>query len=379
MANAAPVTLHSINLTGLGAHTTYFYRVTSVDAATNSATAPAAPAAPATFTTNFATITDTTTANFGAGSPGTTTYVAATADGEVTLAPAAGSDFNGGSLPAGSASSVLAAGGEVTVSGGSLRVDGAWARTTGTFAPGRTLEFIATFTSTANQSVGLGNTLNESPWAMFSTRAGGALRVSTRSGTTPIELSLGTTYLGAPHTYRIVWTASSVVYSVDGAVVATQNTAIGTSMRGVVRDNTPGGNAVLVNWMRLTPVRPDRDVHLARHRRRVLRPVGQRVVERQRAGGNDGHRPLPHREQHQPQHLVERLRDARELRRADQRPVALHPVPGRHDHRVADPEPELQRHHDAVRRVSERREPGIPASSERGPAARRRSRQEREA
>ena len=256
MANAAPVTLHSINLTGLGAHTTYFYRVTSVDAATNSATAPAAPAAPATFTTNFATITDTTTANFGAGSPGTTTYVAATADGEVTLAPAAGSDFNGGSLPAGFASSILAAGGEVTVSGGSLRVDGAWARTTGTFAPGRTLEFIATFTSTANQSVGLGNTLNESPWAMFSTRAGGALRVSTRSGTTPIELSLGTTYLGAPHTYRIVWTASSVVYSVDGAVVATQNTAIGTSMRGVVRDNTPGGTAVLVNWMRLSPYAP---------------------------------------------------------------------------------------------------------------------------
>ena len=53
------------------------------------------------------------------------------------------------------------------------------------------------------------------------------------------------------------------MYSVDGAVVATQNTAIGTSMRGVVRDNTPGGTAVLVNWLRLTPVRPDRDVHLA--------------------------------------------------------------------------------------------------------------------
>ena len=174
----------------------------------------------------------------------------------MTLAPAAGSEFSGTSLQASWASSVLAAGGAVTVSGGSLQVDGAWARTTGTFAPGRTLEFIATFTSTANQSVGLGNTLNESPWAMFSTRSGGALRVSTRSGTTPIELSLGTAYLGAPHTYRIVWTASSVVYSVDGVVVATQNTAIGTSMRGVVRDNTPGGTAVLVNWLRLTPYAP---------------------------------------------------------------------------------------------------------------------------
>jgi hypothetical protein len=254
--NATPVTAHTINLTGLGAHTTYFYRVTSVDASTNSATAPASPAAPATFVTNFATIGDTTSANFSAGTPGTTTYVAQAADGEVTLAPAAGSDFTGTSLPTSFGTSVLAAGGEVTVSGGSLRVDGAWARTTGTFAPGRTLEFVATFTSAANQSVGLGNTLNEAPWAMFSTRTGGALRVSTRSGTTPIELSLGATYLGAPHTYRITWTATSVVYSVDGVVVATQNTSIPTSMRAVVRDNTTGGTAVLVDWLRLTPYAP---------------------------------------------------------------------------------------------------------------------------
>ena len=247
---------HTINLTGLGAHTTYFYRVTSVDASTNSATAPASPAAPATFVTNFATIGDTTSANFSAGTPGTTTYVAEAADGEVTLAPAAGSDFTGTSLPASFGSSVLAAGGEVTVSGGSLRVDGAWARTTGTFAPGRTLEFRATFTSTANQSVGLGNTLNEAPWAMFSTRAGGALRVSTRNGTTPIELSLGATYLGAPHTYRITWTAASVVYSVDGVVVATQNTAIPTSMHAVVRTTQLEAAAVLVDWLRLSPYAP---------------------------------------------------------------------------------------------------------------------------
>jgi methionine-rich copper-binding protein CopC len=253
VTSATPVTLHAINLTGLGAHTTYYYRVTSLDAATNSATAPASPAAPATFTTNFATIADTTSANFSAGTPGSATYVAQTADGEVILAPAGGSEFGGTSLPSTWASSVLAAGGSATVTGGSLVVDGAWARTNATFTPGRSLEFVATFTTTANQSVGIGNTLNESPWAMFSTRAGGALRISTRNGTTPIEVSLGTTYLGAPHLYRIDWSAASIVYSVDGVVVGTQNTAVPTGQRAVVRDNTPGGNAMVVNWLRLTP------------------------------------------------------------------------------------------------------------------------------
>ena len=245
------------------------------------------------------------------------------------LAPAAGSDFSGHVVAVQLGSSVLALGGDVTVSNGSLRVDGAWARTTGTFAPGRTLEFIATFTSTANQSVGLGNTLNESPWAMFSTRAGGALRVSTRNGTTPIELSLGTTYLGAPHTYRITWTSASVVYSVDGVVVATQNVSIPTSMRAVVRDNTPGGTAVLVDWLRLTPYAPTGHVHLAGARRRVIRPLGQRVVDRRCAGGHDGVGSGPHREQRHPQRHVERVHDARQLRLFHQRAVAVHPVPGR--------------------------------------------------
>ena len=49
--NGALVTNHSLPLTGLTAGTTYYYRVTSVDAATNSATSPTTPAAPLTFVT----------------------------------------------------------------------------------------------------------------------------------------------------------------------------------------------------------------------------------------------------------------------------------------------------------------------------------------
>ena len=48
-SNPTLATAHSISLSSLTPGTTYFYRVTSVDAANNSATAPASPAAPASF------------------------------------------------------------------------------------------------------------------------------------------------------------------------------------------------------------------------------------------------------------------------------------------------------------------------------------------
>ncbi|HLC42884.1 MAG TPA: LamG-like jellyroll fold domain-containing protein [Methylomirabilota bacterium] len=49
--NAALVTAHSITLTGLAPNTTYYYRVTSKDAATNSSTSPPVANSPASFTT----------------------------------------------------------------------------------------------------------------------------------------------------------------------------------------------------------------------------------------------------------------------------------------------------------------------------------------
>ncbi|MGE5570031.1 MAG: DUF4082 domain-containing protein [Rhodospirillales bacterium] len=48
---ATLVTAHSLTLTGLAPGTTYYYRVTSVDAASNSATSPAAPNPPLSFST----------------------------------------------------------------------------------------------------------------------------------------------------------------------------------------------------------------------------------------------------------------------------------------------------------------------------------------
>jgi hypothetical protein len=259
-SNAAMVTSHTVSLTGLQANATYYYRVTSADAAGNSATSPASPAAPSSFTTALASVTDATTADFTAGTVGTGAYVSQSDDGEVMAKPAAGSEFGGTTLPSGWSSTTLQTGGSSKVANGSLSVDGAYARTSSTFGPGRSLEFSGTFTTDANQSVGLGSDLSAAPWAEFSTRTGGSLWASTRSATgtqtnTQIDPSVfgEDSVLGSAHRFRIDWGASTITYSVDGVVVATHPVAISTLMRPVVRDNTRGGNAVVVDWLRLTP------------------------------------------------------------------------------------------------------------------------------
>ncbi|HET7486306.1 MAG TPA: DUF4082 domain-containing protein [Acidimicrobiales bacterium] len=256
VSNGALTTAHSITLTGLTGSTPYYFRVTSADAAGNAATSPASPAAPATFTTLAATVGDATTANFAAGTVGTGAYLAETADGEVGLNPTTGGEFTSG-LPSGWSATTLQTGGSAAVSGGKVAVDGARIGPSSTYGPGRSLEFVATFTGAANQSAGFGNTLNETPWAMFGTSSGGALYARSRSvvllTSTETNTNLGTTYLNAPHRYRIDWTSSSITFSVDGVVKATHSRNITSSMRPGVRDNTTGGGAVTVDWMRMTP------------------------------------------------------------------------------------------------------------------------------
>ncbi len=168
---------HSIELTGLATNTTYYYRVTSRDAALNSATFPPDPPdPPAQFTMPaLACLDDDLEEDFAAGTTGGATYVSATGDGEVILAPAAGAEFSGSSLPAGGRQSPTA----VRTGGGrrrcrhDRRTSREHDRRAGLRA-GAGLEFVATFTSAVNQHVGFGNTLNESPWA--SSRPAGDLR-----------------------------------------------------------------------------------------------------------------------------------------------------------------------------------------------------------
>ncbi len=250
---AAMVTAHSVTLTGLAPGTVYSYRVTSKDAAANAATSPALPATPATFTTQVVPAIDTTVADFSAGTLGAGAYLAQTTDGEVSLAPTAGGEFSGTALPTGWSTTTVQTGGTATVAAGNLTVDGARSYTAATYGAGRSLEFVATFSGAANQHVGFGVTLNESPWAMFGTRSGGSVYARSRLGSSQTNTNLGAGLLGSPHRFRIDWNTDTIVFTVDGAVVATHSRSITTAMRPVVRDNTTGGGSVVVDWLRMTP------------------------------------------------------------------------------------------------------------------------------
>src|SRR5207253_5780383 len=114
---------HAVTLSGLTPGTTYFYRASSTDRAGNTATSPAPPAAPASFTVPTFAKTDTTAADFSAGTPGTCAVVAHAGDGEVQLTPAVAAEFAGTALPAGWTGTLWDASGTVTVGGGQLALN----------------------------------------------------------------------------------------------------------------------------------------------------------------------------------------------------------------------------------------------------------------
>ena len=252
---AGLVTSHSVQLTGLAPNTTYYYRVTSTDAAANTSTEPQSPAPPASFTTPSATFTDTTVADFGAGSLDANTYVSQTEDGEVILKPAEGQEFSGGpGLPAGWEGAPWVTGGGATVSGGSLHVDNAYAATTATYTSGHVLEFKADFTGAINQHVGFGVDLNNDPnWAIFSVNKEGVFNART-NGPATVETPLSSSLLGSPHVYRIEWDPLQVLYFVDGQLVATHVADFAaTHMRPIASDLNTIGPELTVDWLRMSP------------------------------------------------------------------------------------------------------------------------------
>ncbi len=132
-------TAHELHLTGLDADTTYFFRVSSTDGFGNTAVEPVPPAT-GNFTTSNGVATDTTVADFGAGVTGGSTYVSDTDGGEVILAPAVGTEFDGPGIPAGWTTGSWT-GGATTVDG-EATVDGSWIRANGLVGAGRAVEFI---------------------------------------------------------------------------------------------------------------------------------------------------------------------------------------------------------------------------------------------
>jgi hypothetical protein len=103
--------------------------------------------------------------------------------------------------------------------------------------------------------VGIGLTLNEAPWAIFSTGGGNQLLARTHDGTTATDtvLSADPPYANAPHVFRIDWTPGSVVFSIDETVVATHPVAITANLRPLVSDSLFGSGNVVVDWLRMSP------------------------------------------------------------------------------------------------------------------------------
>ena len=233
------------------------YTVTVTTAVTDLAGNPLAATESWSFATGGLTagFVDTTVADFGAGATGTDTYVSSTGDGEVILTPTVGAEFAGTSLPSGWESGQWT-GGAASVGGGSFTVDGAWARTTATFAPGRALEFVATFSGASFQNAGLGQVLESGSesWAMFGMDGtADLLRVRVNNAGATSQVDLGSTYLNGPHRYRIEWDATQIRFLVDGTLVHTANVTIGANLRPIASDYTNGGGALVVDWMRIGP------------------------------------------------------------------------------------------------------------------------------
>ncbi len=259
VSNASLVTSHQINLTGLTHSQTYYYRVTSTDSSDNHTTYPPLGNAPLSFTVPSARIIDTTVADFSGGSLEANTYITSDEDGEVVLSPTAGSELFGSSLPTGWFDVPYSAdgtGGTATISGGVLTLDGRRAGTSATFGPGRSVDFVATFTGGPYQHAGFGVTFFQSPWAIFSTEQSGAIfqaRSFNPATAAQIDTTIPGSWFGAPHHYRIEWNTSNIIYYIDGVQVASHPISIPGPMSPMAAEYNSGGYSLSVDWLRMSP------------------------------------------------------------------------------------------------------------------------------
>ncbi len=247
---AGLVTSHTVTLSGLTPNSTYYYQVVSADSIGNTATAPATPN---NFLMPSASVSDGSVADFSGGS-GSCSVVRGVNGGEVILTPTLNSDFGGTALPNNWVANPVPwqTGGSVSFNGTAAVVSGISIASTTTYGPGSSMDFVATFTGSTFQHVGFVTDLNfDLPWALFSTgQSGGALyaRVSTAN-----DILIPGNWLNAPHHFRIDWTSTGFVFSIDGNVVATQNIAITSTMVAGASDFNGGGGSVSVNWLRVSP------------------------------------------------------------------------------------------------------------------------------
>lgn len=137
------------------------------------------------------------------------------------------------------------AGGTANVTGGNLVVDGARTGTNGLYGPGEVLEFTANFSGDPWQHIGFGTDYNAGPWIIFSTFQGGQLYARTNTGSGQlIDTPLPAGWLGAPHRYRIEWKPDSIVFSIDGSVIADHPLTVNSNLRPLISDLNVGGGSL---------------------------------------------------------------------------------------------------------------------------------------
>jgi hypothetical protein len=201
-------------------------------------------------------LTHTTVADF---TPGTTsgTYLSPRSDGEITLSPKVSEEFSGTSRPSGWADKPVIRGGKIKVAGGEATINGRLLRTNSRYQTGRQVDVVATLKPAAGQWVGatdddFSGMLGQ--WVAFRTTAAEGLVAETDAGLMPtLTTNLPATLLGAPHRYTIDWTASAVVFAVDGVTVATHNRGIAFPLRIAAKDTVNDLNSVVVDSAWLTP------------------------------------------------------------------------------------------------------------------------------
>ncbi|HEV8702825.1 MAG TPA: glycoside hydrolase family 16 protein, partial [Candidatus Polarisedimenticolia bacterium] len=201
-----------------------------------------------------ASFTDTTSADFSAGTPDAGTYISETADGEIILAPTFGTEFSGDSLPAGMFSTQwFPPSGVATFAGGKVTLDGVLLGTDASYGPGRTLEFSGNIGGASLDSLGLGTNLTTAPWGVFRTGLFVFnLMTSTNDGTAQGGNVPGMVF-DAFHRYRIDWAPGSISYFVDGTLVVTNSNSPTADMRPLFSNLFFGGKNNILDWVRLTP------------------------------------------------------------------------------------------------------------------------------
>jgi hypothetical protein len=161
--------------------------------------------------------------------------------------------FDGTTLPAGWTSTQWVTGtGAATVSGGALSVDQVVADSHVAAGPGSSLRFRATFDDEQYQHVGFGaGFTNATPWAIFSTAGSGTLIVVRTSDGTAPEAERAIPMSEGAHDFQIDWTTAGFVYSIDGAVVETQNVPITAPMAPQASDTVGTATPLSVDSMAL--------------------------------------------------------------------------------------------------------------------------------